>query len=220
MRPHPALHVLALLALAGGLGAATVGCGAATPRPDAAIPAAGRTRVAVLPFDNLTPDGSAGDLLTLVFFTELGSRGDYEPIESGIVAATLESLGVRSTSSLAADQLRAIGAGLGAERLLLGSVLESGTVSTGQGELPTVGVSLKLLDAASGRVLWTKMGFKSGDDGETVFGWGREKSPRKLAARLAAELLRGLPSSGADGTVAPLPAAGHNARMTAEKGVP
>jgi len=161
----------------------------------------------VLPFDNLTAEGSAGDVMTVVFFTEVGTQSHYEPVEAGIVAATLESLGVRSAGALSGDQLRTIGARLDAPRLLLGSVLESGTIRTAEGDLPSVGVTLKLLDAASGRVLWTKMGFKTGDDGETVFGWGREKSPRRLAARLAGELLRELPPPG-DRAPGGLPTAG------------
>lgn len=150
-------------------------------------------RLAVLPFDNLTSEGTSGEVMTVVFFTEVGARGDYEPVEAGIVAAALESLGVRTAGSLSAAQLKAIGESLGAPRLLVGSVLENGFVHTPEGDLPSVGVTLKLLDATSGRVLWTKMGFKTGDDGETVFGWGREKSPRKLAARLATDLLKDLP---------------------------
>jgi TolB-like protein len=162
-----------------------------------------RARIAVLPFDNLTPEAAAGEVLSLVFFTELGARGDWEPVETGVVLAALESLGVRSTGSLGAAQLAAIGERLGVSWLLVGSVLEHGQVRTADGELPSVGVTVKLLDAASGRVLWTRMAFRSGDDGETVFGWGRENSPRKLAARLAGELLRELPAADRRGLAAP-----------------
>jgi len=77
-----------------------------------------------------------------------------------------------------------------------------------------------LLDVASGRVLWTKMGFKTGGDGETVFGWGREKSPRKLAARLASELLKDLPAPGAGLPAAPDSGAIPADSMTARRGAP
>jgi len=175
-------------------------------------------RLAVLPFDNLTSEGTSGDVMTVVFFTEVGAQGAYEPVEAGVVAAALESLGVRTAGSLSASQLKAIGDRVAAPRLLIGSVLENGFVHTAEADLPSVGVTLKLLDAASGRVLWTKMGFKTGDDGETVFGWGREKSPRKLAASLATELLKDLPGPGVEPPIAP--AAIPADTMTAKKGLP
>jgi hypothetical protein len=155
-----------------------------------------------------------------VFFTELGGRGDYEPVETGIVAAVLESLGVRTAGALSAEQLQTIGERLGVKRLLVGSVLESGTVRTPEGDLPSVGVTLKLLDAATGRVVWTKMGFKSGADGETVFGWGREKSARRLAAQLANELLRTLPAPDVGSSLEPMLGGESRGRMTARRGEP
>jgi len=175
-------------------------------------------RLAVLPFDNLTSEGTSGEVMTVVFFTEVGAQGAYEPVEAGIVVAALESLGVRTAGSLSASQLKSIGERLGAPRLLVGSVLENGFVRAAESEVPSVGVTLKLLDAASGRVLWTKMGFKTGDDGETVFGWGREKSPRKLAGRLATELLKELPGPGVE--LPAVPAAMPADTMTAKKGLP
>jgi len=215
-RPVRFLVLAAALALASGF----AGCGGSAPRPSAAPPSGERVRIAVLPFDNLTTEGTAGEFMTLVFFTEIGARADYEPVETGIVAATLESLGVRTAGSLSAEQLRTIGERLGVRSLLIGSVLESGTVRTPEGELPSVGVTLKLLDAASGRVLWTKMGFRSGADGETVFGWGREKSARRLAAQLANELLRSLPAPDVGSSLEPTLGGESRDRMTARRGEP
>ena len=158
------------------------------------MPPANRPRIALLPFDNLTTTGGAGDMMTLLFFTEIGSHGPYEPVETGVVSSALESLGIRSVAGLSSEQIRAIGERLAVSRLLVGSVLESGTVHTNDGELPSVGVTLKLLDVGDGRVVWTKMGFKTGEDNETVFGWGRERSAPKLAASLAVEMVRELPA--------------------------
>jgi TolB-like protein len=177
-----------------GLALALAGCAGQAPRP-AALPPEARPRIAVLPFDNLTDDGGAGETMTLVFFTQIGALGRYEPVESGVVNNLLDSLAIRTTSNLAPEQLRMLGDRLDADRLLAGTVLESGTVRTPDGELPSVGVTVKLLDPATGRVLWTRMGFRSGQDKETVFGWGREKSPQRLAASLAAQLLRDLPDA-------------------------
>jgi TolB-like protein len=170
------------------------GCGGGSPHPSAALPPANRPRIALLPFDNLTTTGGAGDMMTLLFFTEIGSSGPYEPVETGVVSSALESLGIRSVAGLSSEQIQAIGERLAVSRLLVGSVLESGFVHTNDGELPSVGVTLKLLDVSDGRVVWTKMQFKTGEDKETVFGWGRERSAPKLAASLAVEMVREIPA--------------------------
>lgn len=172
--------------------ALAAGCAGSAPKPSA-LPPEARPRLAVLPFDNLTDEGGAGETMTLVFFTQVGALGRYQPVEGGVVTHLLDSLAIRTTSNLTAEQLRMLGDRLDATRLLAGTVLESGTVHTSDGDLPSVGVTVKLLDPATGRVLWTRMGFRSGQDKETVFGWGREKSPQRLAASLAIELLRDLP---------------------------
>jgi TolB-like protein len=188
--PRRRLHLRAYAALLLIVGLA--GCAGKAPKP-ALVPPVDRPRLAVLPFDNLTDQGDAGETVTLVFFSEVGAQARYQPVESGTVNVVLDSLVIRTTSNLTAAQLALLGQRLGAERLLIGTVLESSVVRTPDGDLPSVGVTIKLLEAASGRVLWARMGFKSGQDTETVFGWGREKSRYKLAASLAAELLRDLP---------------------------
>ncbi len=182
-------RLLAALLVSAALAA---GCAGQAPRP-ALAPGAPRLRIAVLPFDNLSDAGDAGETMSLVFFTAVGADRRYEPVESGIVATVLDSMRIRLTSTLSADQLSALGRRLDAQRLLVGSVLESSTVRADDGDLPSVGVTVKLLDPATGRVLWTRMGFKTGGDKETVFGWGRERSRPRLSAHLAEELLRDMP---------------------------
>lgn len=200
------------LLLAGGVIAlALAGCAGHAPRP-AVLPPAARPRLAVLPFDNLTDQGDAGETMTIVFFTEVGALGRYQPIESGIVNHLLDSLAIRTTSNLSAAQLRMLGESLGARRLLVGTVLESGNVRTADGDLPSVGLTLKLLDPATGLVQWTRMGFRSGQDTETVFGWGREKSRQRLAASLAVQLLRDLPDPEPTGA-APMDTTHHSGGM-------
>jgi TolB-like protein len=146
-------------------------------------------RVAVFPFENLSGKADAGELLTRVFFAELAGRGAYEVIEPGAVDAVLDSLGIRNPSSVTSAQLRAAGDTLGVSRIVLGSVLESGTVHGEDGELPALGLSVRLVDPASGTVLWTGMRFRSGDDHETLFGWGRERSAERLASKVARDLV-------------------------------
>lgn len=146
-------------------------------------------RVAVFPFENLSGKADAGDLMTHVFFAELARRGAWQVIEPGAVDAVLDTLGIRNPASLTGAQLRAAADTLRATQVLMGSVLESGVVRGEDGELPAVGASIRLVDAASGTVLWTGLKFRSGDDHETLFGWGRERSAERLASKLARDLI-------------------------------
>jgi hypothetical protein len=73
--------------------------------------------------------------------------------------------------------------------VLFGSVLESGAVRGQDGDLPSVGVSIRLVEPATGHVIWAGMRFRSGDDHETLFGWGRERSAERLSSKLARDLV-------------------------------
>jgi hypothetical protein len=74
---------------------------------------------------------------------------------------------------------------------MAGSVLEYGSVRTPEGEYPSVGVSLRLLDARDGRTAWSAMRVITGQDRESVFGMGRVRNLDQLTERLARELLAG-----------------------------
>lgn len=176
----------------GGLGLALLvaGCAATRPavvppRPPGPLP-----RVALLPLEDLSGRADAGTVFGRILFVELVRTGACEVIESGLVEAAAESLRIRNAGSLAHEDVRALGDRLDARFLLLGSLLESGTVRTQAGDVPSVGIALKLLDAGTARVLWAAARFRTGEDRETVFGWGRQHDRQQLAADLAADVLK------------------------------
>ncbi|MBI5836551.1 MAG: hypothetical protein HZB25_04840 [Candidatus Eisenbacteria bacterium] len=148
--------------------------------------------MALLPLENLTPKVDAGDVFTRILFVELTRSGLCQTVEPGEVEAALSELGIRGTGAVSHAQARELAGKLKVRYLLLGSVLEQGTVRRSDMELPAVGVALKLLDADSSRVAWASMGFRTGEDRETVFGWGREMDVQRLSAGLAASLVEEL----------------------------
>jgi hypothetical protein len=173
-----------------------VGCGGGEAPPPSAAPAGPPVRIAVLPFENLTPRSDAGIALTRTFFSALGERPGVSLVETGEVEKAMEDLGIRTTGSLSRDQADSLGARLGVERILLGTVLEVGSVRAPDMDLPSLSVALKLVKAPSGQLVWTKMDTITGMDKETVFGWGRERSASKLASDLARRMLRDMPLRG------------------------
>jgi TolB-like protein len=165
------------------------GCGASRQvvRPTTAIPS--HSRVAVLPLEDLSGDPAAAVGFTRMVYAELVRTGSWEVPETGIVEQAMDSLAIRNGGSLRADQVQALGQRLKVEYLLTGTLLESGMVKTGDGEVPAVGAALKLIEVATNRALWALVKFRTGEDRETVFGWGRERNPQMLAGSLAQQMI-------------------------------
>jgi hypothetical protein len=90
-----------------------------------------------------------------------------------------------------------------ADTILTGAV-EAYDIGGGEAEPePQVAIALRLLDAATGRILWTGSSERSGWDHEGLFGRGRVHSRGALAARVVEALLRRLDRE--DIRVAPRP---------------
>ena len=200
-RPAPARAtmrplILLLLALAAG-------CSASRSAHVAEVTAGPKPRLALIPLENLTLREDASESMTRMLFVELVKRGACEMVESGEVEAVMESLRVRPTSSLDAEDRTEIARRLRAAYLMVGSVLEYDMAHTPDGDVPSIALTLKVIDAASGRVVWADLGVRTGDDRERIFGWGRERSRERLGAVMAEEILRGLEFPAA----APLPPA-------------
>lgn len=117
------------------------------------------------------------------------ASGSLEMVEPGQVDGAMDALAIRGGGSLTPAQMKALGDTLRTPYLLLGSVLESGQIQGATGSVPAVGATLRLVEAATGRVLWAGVHFRSGEDRETVFGWGREQSAERLVFQLAQDML-------------------------------
>jgi TolB-like protein len=168
------------------------GCSSAPPVRHSAVDLVPRDhpRAALLPFENLSGREEQADLFRKVFFAKLAETGAFQMVEPGQVDAVLDSLRLRAAGgSLTLEDLKRVSAALHAPCLLLGSVLESGTVRTGDADVPSAGAALRLVDARTGNVLWAGVHFRTGEDRETVFGWGRETDAARLIATLADDML-------------------------------
>jgi hypothetical protein len=156
----------------------------------------------VLPLEDLSGQVGSAEKLTRIVFTELVSRGGWEVTDPGQVDGAIVAARIRSTGSLSREQVRIVSDTLGVRWLLTGAALEFGHVRTPDGEVPSVGLSLRLIDGRSGKVMWADQRFHSGDDHETVFGMGRQSDPQALAQVTVAELLAGLRAPTPDSTTA------------------
>jgi TolB-like protein len=187
----PRLAGLAILAVlcAGSAPALHRSAGGAVP--------AGRPRAALVPFENLAGREEQGALFGKVFFAQLVASDALELADPGQVDEALDSLGIRSGGSLTPVQVRTLGEALHAPYLLMGSVLESGRLRSGDVDVPAVGATLRLVEAATDRVLWAGVHFRSGEDHETLFGWGRVMRRERLVSLLAQDMLGDFREAGA-----------------------
>lgn len=184
--------------LALSLAAMAAGCASARPRASRApVTVAAGSMVAMLPFEDLSGREHVAEEFTRVFLAELVRTGALPVLEMGLVEDALDRLSIRSSRSMTQQEMRRLADSLHVTHLLFGNVLEAGEVRSDDGSVPSVAAALRLVEIASGRVVWACHHSRTGEDRETVFQWGRERSRDRLIASLAVEMLDDLRKAGA-----------------------
>jgi TolB-like protein len=145
--------------------------------------------VAILPFEDLSGRVDVGESFTRVFLAELVRSGRADVVEPGLVSDAVERLQIRTTVAMTRAEMKALADSVPCTHLLFGTVLDAGTVRTADGDLPSVAATLRLVEASTGRVVWACEHSRTGEDSETMFGWGRERSRDRLLSQLAAEMI-------------------------------
>lgn len=198
--PDRPRSVLTLAAAATAIAVLAAGCASARPRAThAPLAVPEGASVAMLPFEDLSGRENVAEEFTRVFAAELVRTGTLPVLEQGLVDDALDRLSIRSPRSMTADEMRRLGDTLRVTHLLFGNVLEAGEVRSEDGSVPSVAAALRLVDIRTGRIVWACHHSRTGEDRETVFQWGRERSRDKLIASLAVEMLDDLRKSGARG---------------------
>jgi hypothetical protein len=141
-------------------------------------------RVAVIPLTSPIASDASGvsRLATLALFSVLEEQG-IEVVAENALASVLRRRRTTRWGELDRETRALIARELGAEMILTGSV---GEFSSGWGgePRPKVAVSLRALEAETGRIVWT--------DGIERDGWYRQKAFRRGRIRTRAELLEDL----------------------------
>lgn len=130
-------------------------------------------RVAVLPFENLSNDRFADKKVRDVFVTALLSTEVIDVPELGEVLKILESQGIATPQDMTAEVARAVGQMLGVQGLILGTVEEYTINRTAAGSFPEIALTLRMLDAKTGNIIWSVSHTeKGGRLLPTIFGLG------------------------------------------------
>jgi hypothetical protein len=112
-------------------------------------------KVAVLPLENLTADQQAGERVRKTVVAELLAAGVVDVIEPGQVNRALNQMNLQSVSSISAEDVKKLGAALGAQALFLGSLDVYDRISLGGGSFPEITISLRAIDPATGTIVWS-----------------------------------------------------------------
>ena len=175
-----AMLVLFLSACASSKGVESGGVQSRMVSPDA-------PQVAVLPFENLTDYPNADQILTRLMGTELYRQGVFQVREERGPGRELRDA-QRGRGEISAVTLaRQLASELGADAVLLGSVTEY-RYQHGLHEEPVVGLSVRMVRACDGRVVWASSQSESGRS--FLHRDSLNQVAQRVARKMAAELLQ------------------------------
>lgn len=112
-------------------------------------------KVAVLPLENLTQDTLAGEKVRKVVVSELLAVGVLDVLEPGQVNRALAQQGIQAPSSMSAEEFKKLGASLGVQAFIVGSVETYEQINVGGVFYPQVAITLRAVDAATGTIIWS-----------------------------------------------------------------
>lgn len=118
--------------------------------------------VGVLPFQNLTRDNLAADRVRDVFINRLLSTGALYVVPVGEVARAVARAEVAAAAAPSPEDAIKLGGTLKAQALITGVVQEYGEVRSGSSTANVISVSVQMLEAQTGRVVWTASSTKGG----------------------------------------------------------
>lgn len=112
-------------------------------------------RCAILPFQNLSTDRSAGERVESLFITELLHTGrGLTLVEPGETLAALRDLRLDPAVPLAPAQIVELGKRLGVDGIFTGTVMDCGPESLGRNRVYVVTAEFDLLETETGAVVW------------------------------------------------------------------
>lgn len=118
--------------------------------------------VAVLPFTNLSRDAAAAERVRDVFSNALLSTGGVYVLPSGEVARGIMRVGIGAPATPSAEEVAKLGSVLKVDAVIVGVVKEYGEVRAGTAVSNVVSVSVQMLEAATGKVVWSGQSTKGG----------------------------------------------------------
>jgi hypothetical protein len=129
--------------------------------------------VAVLPFENLTNESNADSRVRDSFMIMLQATGAVYVIPPGEVNRGILRSGLSEPAVPTAEEVTTLAQIVGADAVITGTVREYGQARSGASSANIVSVSVEMLEAQTGRVVWSGSSTKGGvSAANRVFGGG------------------------------------------------
>jgi len=116
------------------------------------------TRIAVMPFQNYTSDMYVAERTRDIATTQLLSLGIADVVDRGLVDSVMAEEVIDPRLPIDQINMKRLGQRLNVQAFLLGSIDMAGEKRTGSVAYPVLGVTLRLVDAQAGLVIWQGSG--------------------------------------------------------------
>ncbi len=147
-------------------------------------------KIAILPFENYTRNKEISSTIREMVLAEVLSQNIFEVVDPSITDLVVFEEGLERSLKMDRGTIKRIGDRLGVQALLLGSVTYWEQVREGSYSYPIIGLSLRLIDVKSGKIIWECKEIKSGYNlFARLFGF-RSKSAIELAFDLVKDMLK------------------------------
>lgn len=148
-------------------------------------------KFAVMPFQSLASDRIAGEKMASVFFTELLAREIAPVVDPGLLAASMVQVrgGTPPTNPWSMSDMAKLADTVGAQGFFEGTVREYGLERSGRDSFPLISVELRLVDASTGRVVWTWSHTRRGGPAFPLWPWTEIKTLGELSADMSRDAL-------------------------------
>ena len=160
-----AIPAAVLAGCASPSGGSSGGVGTDDPNVYVSPTAGGVDKVAILPFK--APTTLIGTSVSDMFVTEMMKIGRYDMVERSQISGVLGESEV-ALSGLTAGQAAQVGQMVGANGVIIGTVSEYELVAMGGRTYPVVGISIRLIDCTTGKILWSVDHAERGNKGDTL----------------------------------------------------
>jgi hypothetical protein len=144
------------------LGAATTGCSPGRRFHDSNMDFGSVKTVAILPFQNLSRENTAGEQVRDTLFAALLATKAVYVLPPGEVSRAISRVGMANPAAPTVEEATRLGALLKVDALLTGVVREFGEVRSAGGTAPVVSVSAQMIEASSGKVVWSGTSTRGG----------------------------------------------------------
>ena len=118
--------------------------------------------VAVLPFANLSTDKQAAERVRDVFTTHLLATEAMYVLPAGEIARGVSKVGVSEPTAPSSEEIKKLAGIIKVNAVITGTVREYGAVRSAATSANVISLSLTMIEADTGKVVWTASSTKGG----------------------------------------------------------